>query len=189
MPSCRLKYVIPPKIIESDKKGIENIFLKSQELKKLEDWKESIKQGRRLKARLGTINRHNDLKQLERRCGIEKVRDRSLPEGPFGYMKEHKVSKRTEELSKPKTARKSTRFDHEDFRGLLHADFTQALSKINHPIISKNESFKINSKSQQKRQQSITDIDNFDMKMKKTNELSNSNIEVTSYDLVNEFFS
>lgn len=129
VPACNLRHVMPSTIVEKDKYGIENIMNKTCDIEKYLKWNESQKQGKRLKARLAVINRHNDLKSLEEKCGIVKVREKSAPQGMFGYVKQHPVRKRTEELSKPRTAGKKGRFDHQDFRGLLHADFYDAVEK------------------------------------------------------------
>lgn len=84
LPASKLRHVIPPKIIEKDLQGIQNIMAKSYELDKLKDWHEKQKEGKMLKVRLANINRHNDLKELEIRCGINKVREKNCMEGTFG---------------------------------------------------------------------------------------------------------
>ena len=87
----------------------------------------------------------------------------------------HKVSKRTEELSKPRTASKIMRLDHEDFRGLLHTDFTQALSKIKPQI-----AVLINSETKNlpKKQESIGGLDEFEARAEESKYSKNLTIEV-----------
>jgi hypothetical protein len=130
VPACNLRHVMPGTIVHKDLTGIDNIFSKSSQIDKLNNWLDHQRQGKRLKARLAVINRHNDLKSLEEKCGIIKIREKSAPQGTFGYVKRHKVRQRTEELSKPRTAGRKGRFDHQDFRGLLHADFYEAVEKM-----------------------------------------------------------
>lgn len=184
LPACRLRNVIPEQVIGKDLDGIENIMQKTQEIGKLKNYQDSVKAGKNLQTRLAVVTRHNQLKQLEKKCGIEKIRDKSLPEGPFGYVKFHKTSKRTEELSKPHTASKGNRFDHQDFRGLLHADYSEAVTRIEKAEKKQSRSF----------QKSWTIQDTMgilesEVKEKEINLSKESSIEVTGYDLVHEFFS
>ena len=187
LPACRLRNVIPGKIIEKDRIGIQNILAKVQELDKLKNWNESAKQNKRNESRLAVMNRHNELKQLELKCGIEKIRDKSLSEGNFGYIKLHKVTKRTEELSKPRTAGKGSRYDPRDFRGLLHADFSEAIAKIdsaaNNAILNKSKN--TNKRVEKKEEMRLSE---FEYRVNEKEILKESSIDVSAYDMAQEFF-
>jgi hypothetical protein len=130
VPVSTLKHVIPREVIEKDRQAIESIMNKTLELEKMKNWHKAQLQSNWLKDRLATINRHNAQKELENRCGIRKVRETGSVEGTFGYVKNHRIRERTELLSKPRTAVKGSEFDHEDFRGLLHADYEEAVRKM-----------------------------------------------------------
>lgn len=130
VPVCNLRHAMPETVILKDKNGIQNILEKSAEIEKLNQWFEVQRQGKRLKARLAIINRHNEQKSLEEKCGIVKIRQKSVQVGTFGYVQSHKVSHRTNKLSKPHTASQGSRYDHQDFRGLLHADHQEAVEKL-----------------------------------------------------------
>ena len=144
-------------------------------------------QNKRLEARLAVVNRHNDLKLLEQRCGIEKIRDKSLPEGAFGYIKRHKASRRIEELSKPRTAAKGSRYDHQDFRGLLHADFSEAVSRIS-GAMTKNTSSNAKSMNKTVEKKGEMELSEIEFGLNQKEISRESSIEVTGYDMVQEFF-
>lgn len=166
--------------------------MKSQEIEKLQDWKEGEKQSNRLRARLATINRHNQLKQLEIKCGILKVRDKSCVEGIFGYIRANKTRQRTEELCKPRTANKGGQFDHQDFRGMLHADFLEAVGRAAQTgeckgAKTKPEEIKEGTSGvKHEAKESEKDIKDFENKRIQGSDISS--IEVMSYDLVKEVF-
>lgn len=130
VPVCTLRHAMPTTVINKDSNGIQNILNKSAELDKLNQWFESQRQGKRLKARLAIINRHNERKSLEEKCGIVKVREKGVSVGTFGYVRSQRVRERTDVLSKPHTASQGSRYDHQDFRGLLHADHYEAVEKV-----------------------------------------------------------
>lgn len=130
IPESRLKHVIPLKLIEKDKEGIDNILNKSGELSKLNDWNTGQAEIRKLKNRVALLNRHNDQRLLERKSGIQKIRIREVSQGVFGYTKQYKFTEKTEFLSRPKKNQDINNFAHKDFRGLLHADYPQLVQKL-----------------------------------------------------------
>lgn len=130
IPESRLKHVIPLKLVEKDKEGIDNILNKSGELSKLNDWNNGQAEIRKLKNRMALITRHNDQELLERKSGIQKVRIREASQGVFGYTKQYKFTEKTEFLSRPKKNQDTNNFIHKDFRGLLHADYPQVVQKL-----------------------------------------------------------
>ncbi|OMJ96024.1 hypothetical protein SteCoe_400 [Stentor coeruleus] len=189
LPASKLRHVIPQKIIEKDLQGIKSIMAKSQELDKLRDWHEKQKERKMLKVKLANINRHNDLKDLEIRCGINKVREKNCEEGTFGYIRIHKTRKRTEELSKPRTALKNNSFMHEDFRGLLHADFEEAISKVKSVVIKKKTTtIPKNSKNPSVDKESLFDLDEFEDKIIRPQNSNFTSIEVMNFDIAKDFF-
>ena len=131
LPVSKLKHVIPENILLKDKQGIKNIMQKSVELKKLDEWNQFQIQNNRIKSRLALAQRHRDFVKLEQKSGIIKIRDKSNPQGVFGYQKVYSFDKVTSKLSKSKQILVSDQFAHKDFRGLLHADFAKAVSKLN----------------------------------------------------------
>jgi len=130
IPESRLKHVIPVKLIEKDKEGIENILSKSYELSKLAEWRNHQTQVRKQKDRLALISRHTDKERLEQRSGILKIRKREVSQGVFGYTKKYKFQEKTEFLSKPKQNPDINNFIHKDFRGLICADHPELVQKV-----------------------------------------------------------
>ena len=167
--------------------GIQNILRKSSELDKLKAWQDSQKQSKRLKAQLANINRHNYLKELERKSGIEKIRVNNVPEGTFGYIKNFKTRERTQKLSKPKTSYKGNRFDHEDFRGLLHADYSEAVAKVQKGSFYQTKNSINDDLLSLENKNFLQDIENFEKKNDKDSISKQSSIEVTSLDLLKDF--
>jgi hypothetical protein len=131
LPVSKLKHVIPEKILLKDKEGIKNIMQKSVELKKLDEWNQFQIQNNRIKSRLALAQRHRDFVKLEQKSGIIKIRDKSSPQGVYGYQKVYSFGKVASKLSKSKQILISDQFAHKDFRGLLHADYAKAVSKLN----------------------------------------------------------
>lgn len=188
LPACKLRHVIPQKLIDKDYDGIQSIMAKTLEIDKMKEWYENQRQGKRLKARLATINRHNDLKDLEQKCGIQKIREKECMEGTFGYIQMHKTRQRTELLSKPRSAPKHGDFDHEDFRGLLHADYKEAISKVRSNTVRRaSASVQERVKHEDIEKETIKDIEKFEIRRKKSQN-SNTSVEVLNYDMVRDFF-
>jgi hypothetical protein len=185
LPACKLRHIIPPKVLEKDLQGIQNILVKTAEIEKLKDWKESQNQSKRLKSRLANVNRHNYIKLLEQRSGIEKIRDNSLPEGTFGYLKAHRTRQRTVELSKPRTNTNFGTFDHEDFRGLLHADFGGVINRVKTINSGKARGSKLNDNTELLKVDA-QDIEEFENKINKSSK--QSSLVVTSLDILKDFF-
>jgi hypothetical protein len=131
LPLAKLKHVVPAEVIDKDRQGIRSILQKSAELKKIDEWNESQFQKTRLKSRLALVQRHNFLKKLEEKSGIIKIREKSSPQGIFGYVKNYSFDKVSSKLSQLKKKVKNDQFSHQDFRGLLHADYSKAIFKIN----------------------------------------------------------
>ncbi|OMJ68079.1 hypothetical protein SteCoe_34579 [Stentor coeruleus] len=190
LPACKLRHVIPQKIIEKDLQGVQNIMDKSQELDKLKSWLDNKKQDKNMRTRLATINRHNFLKDLEKRCGINKIRQKNSMEGTFGYIKIHKTRKRTEELSKPRSAPKNSNFDHEDFRGLLHADYEEAISKVNSIIIKKKQDNPPTNKSHESIDaESLKELDEFENRRNMSRNSNHTSVEIMSFDMAKDLLN
>lgn len=190
LPACKLRHVIPPKIIEKDFQGIQNIMEKSQELDKLKNWFDNKKQDKNVRTRLATINRHNFLKDLEKRCGINKIRQKNSMEGTFGYIKIHKARKRTEELSKPRSTPKNSNFDHEDFRGLLHADYKEAISKVKTVVVKKNHSHIPKHTSHASIDiENLKELDEFENRRNMSRNSNHTSVEIMSFDMAKDLLN
>lgn len=99
------------------------------------------------------------------------------------------VVKRTEELSKPRTALKNSSFVHEDFRGLLHADFEEAISKVKSVIIKKKPMIiPKNTKNISIDKEIDFDLDEFEDKMIRPQNSNFANLEAMNFDIAKDFF-
>lgn len=143
IPESRLKHVIPVKLIEKDREGIENILSKSYELSKLAEWREHQTVVRKQQNRLALISRHTDKERLEQRSGILKIRKRDVSQGVFGYTKQYNFPDKTEFLSKPKQSPDVNNFIHKDFRGLLCVEHPDLVQKIYFNRNSPNATLKL----------------------------------------------
>ena len=74
LPASKLKIIIPKNVWQRDIEGLQNIHTKSQELKKIELWKERRKSEHRNQLKDALKKRHDNVSQLEIKCGIVKTR-------------------------------------------------------------------------------------------------------------------
>ena len=130
VPMDRLQSILPAKVIEKDLQGVENILNRNQRMEKEAEMNEDQVQVRRLQERLSTIQKHNFCRDLEQKAGIDKVREELGSAGVFGNMKFYNVSKRIHELSLPRKIRVGNMLEKMEFRGLIHADYQDIVSRI-----------------------------------------------------------
>ena len=137
LPASKLKIIIPKNVWQRDIEGLQNIHTKSQELKKLELWKERRKSEHRNQLKDALKKRHDNVSQLEIKCGIAKTRAAYSSErfnvdsaSTYGMSKNYKHSSRIEELSRVKIQKNGDSYKHADFRGILQVDFPIAISKL-----------------------------------------------------------
>lgn len=87
-----------------------------------------LKQVNKLKERLFTIQRHAYYTNLEQRSGIEKVRNNSIEQGVYGYVKAYKATPRIVSLSLP-IKRKYNDIEKSDFQGMIAKEYPSIAMK------------------------------------------------------------
>lgn len=158
VPACKLRHIIPQKLIEKDQQGVSNIMEKTQEIEKLNNWVNNQKIIKRYEDKQFLLKRHDQLKNLENKSGIKKIYKNNLDVGKFGIVRKYNFSQKIEELSRPKTLSKNNSFQHEDFRGLLHADYSLAIIKVNDMIENSMIKKKNREEKEKNKLDSISDV-------------------------------
>lgn len=129
IPESRLKHILPQSVIKKDLQGLSNIVAKSKIEQKFRESLQDQRQVNKIKARLMNIQRHSYYMKLEKRCGIEKIRDCEVEQGVYGYVKSYKVSPRLLALS-TKGQAKVEEFDRSEFKGLIVKEFPDIVKDL-----------------------------------------------------------